>query len=215
MSPLSRCAVGIAVGALLGSSGCALLGKSEVLEVRYFSPEGAGERSATEAPAAKQGLELRLGKVSAAAYLGERIVFRDSSYELGFYEERRWTERPESYLRRALSRSLFEELGVRRIVFGAGPTLDVELSEFTELRGARPLARVRATYILYGARLVQREATVTIELPITAESSQRDSPEPAVRALTEALNGAVRQIVEQVAVELRASRPEERASPTP
>jgi cholesterol transport system auxiliary component len=205
----------LGIGVVLGACGCALLGKSEVLGPRYFSPEGVSSRAAarSSAPSVASGLELRLGRITAAPYLDERIVFRDSSYELGFYEERRWTERPESYLRRALSRSLFEELGVRRIVSGAGPTLEVELSEFAELRGARPVARVRATYMLYGNRLVQREATVTVELPIAASSSQRESPEPTVRAMTEALSLAVRQIVEQAVAELRALPVEERVSP--
>jgi cholesterol transport system auxiliary component len=208
MSANSRHVLALCV--LLGASGCALLGKSDALGPRYFSPEGASSRVAAPAPAS--GLELRLGRITAAPYLGERIVFRDSRYELGFYEERRWTERPESYLRRALSRALFEELGVRRIVSGAGATLDIELSEFAELRGSRPVARVCATYMLYGNRLVRREATVTVELPIAASSSQRESPEPTVRAMTEAMSLAVQQIVEQVVAELRTSRPEERPS---
>jgi cholesterol transport system auxiliary component len=192
-----------------------VLGKSEVLSPRYFSPEGASLEAAARAPAASEtgGLELRLGRITAAPYLDERIVFRDSSYELGFYEERRWTERPESYLRRALSRALFEKHGVRRIVSGAGPTLDVELSEFAEVRGTRPVARACATYMLYGNRLVRREATVTVDVPIAASLPERDSPEPTVRALTEALSNAVQQVVDQVVAELRSPPPEERAGP--
>jgi len=213
LSAFARYAIG--VGVLSSACGCAVLGKSEVLGPRYFSPESASSRAPSRASAstAASGLELRLGRITAAPYLGERIVFRDSIYELGFYEERRWTERPESYLRRALSRALFEELGVRRIVSGAGPTLDLELSEFAEIRGARPSARVRATYLLYGNRLVRREATVTVELPIIVSSSQHESPEPTVRAMTEAMSLAVQQIVEQVVAELRTPVPEEQSGP--
>lgn len=213
MSARSRCAIG--AGVLLGVGGCALLGKSEALTPRYFSPDVAIARTPESAsarvdPAAP---ELRLGRITAAAHLGERIVFRDSNYELNFYEQRRWTERPEAYLRRALARSLFEERGLRRIVSGAGPTLEVELTEFAEVRGAQPVVRVRATYQLYGNRLVEREATVSVELPISASAAQRESPETAVRVMADALSRAVQQIVEQVTAELRTPMPEVRVSP--
>jgi len=197
--------------ALLGVTGCALLGKSDALTPRYFSPDASSSAAARTPAATGAPLELRLGRVTAAAYLGERIVFRDSNYELSFYEQRRWTERPEAYLRRALSRSLFEDHGVRRIVSGAGPTLEVELTEFAELRLERPVARVRATYILYDNRLVQREATVSVELPIAASSAD-ESPEAAVRVMTQALSSAVLQIVEQVLGELATRAP---AAPGP
>jgi cholesterol transport system auxiliary component len=190
---------------VIGASGCALLGKSDALAPRYFSPDLATATAAGSKAASGQGataLELRLGRITAASYLGERIVFRDSNYELNFYEERRWTERPEAYLRRALSQALFQEHGLQRIVSGAGPTLDVELIEFAELRLAQPKARVRATYVLSDNRLVRREATVTVELPFSSDPKQA-SPTPAVRAMSAALSNAVNQIVDQVLAELR------------
>lgn len=195
---------------LLDVSGCALLGKSDALAPRYFSPDLATATAAGSKAASGQGataLELRLGRITAASYLGERIVFRDSNYELNFYEERRWTERPEAYLRRALSQALFQEHGLQRIVSGAGPTLDVELTEFAELRLAEPRARVRATYVLSDNRLVRREATVTVELPFTKGDAKRASPTPAVRAMSAALSNAVNQIVDEVLAELREGTP--------
>lgn len=211
--------IGVAALLTFAANACALLGKGEALTPRYFSPDSASGRmssspspidaSAPPSDSAGMNVELRLGRVSAASYLGERIVFRDSNYELNFYEERRWTEKPGAYLRRALSQSLFEEHGVRRIMSGPGPTLEVELTEFAELRETPPLARVRATYILYDQRLVRREATVTVQLPITkaAGMSQPESPEPAVRAMTDALHGIVERIVAQVLAELRTPEP--------
>src|SRR5688572_26651074 len=99
---------GVVIACLL--SGCALLGKSEAFVPRYFSPDTSSHGKPKAASAARaDGALLKLGRITAASYLGERIVFRDSNYELNFYEERRWTERPEDYLRRALSRALFEE----------------------------------------------------------------------------------------------------------
>jgi cholesterol transport system auxiliary component len=189
---------------------CALLGKSDALTPRYFSPDVWAARKPVK-PASLRTDQvppaLRLGRVTAAAYLNERIAFRSSNYELSFYEERRWTEKPEAYLRRALSSSLFEEHGLRRIVSGPGPTLEVELTEFAELRAPSPQARVRATYILYDQRLVRREATVTVELPIASSASQHDAPERAVRAMTDALSAAVTQIVDRVTVDLESTQP--------
>lgn len=194
-----------ALALLLASNGCALLGKSEPLMPRYFSPE-TSEAGPAQGGARTDGTatELRLGRVSAASHLGERIVFRDSEYELGFYEERRWSERPEHYLRRALARSLFERRGLQRIVSGGGPTLDVELTELAEVKGPSPIARVRVTYVLFDGRAVRAESTITVERPIAAVRNSEAAPEAAVRAMTAALTNAVEQIVERVVTELRS-----------
>ena len=195
---------------------CALLGKNEVLSPSYFSPEAPVTPSQAPIGDATAGahtqLQLRLGRVSAAPYLGERIVFRESEYELGFYEERRWTEKPGAYLKRALSRSLFEEHGVRRIGSGPGPTLEVELTELAELRQTPPMARVRASYVLYDHRLVRTEETVTVELRVGAadpaakgDVSSNSEEVAVVRAMSEALNGLVQRIVERVLAELQTS----------
>ena len=188
------------------ASGCALLSKSDPLTPRYFSPEpaaSAGDDSASARPVKAGGSapELRLGRVTAASYLGERLVYRTSSYELGFYEDRRWTERPDEYFRRSLSRALFESGGARRIVSGSGPTLDVELVEFAELKAPSHVARVQAIYALYDPRAVRTEATVTIELPIRTVSADREAAE-AVRSLSEALSSVVNRIVERVQANL-------------
>lgn len=229
MNARGRLAVSTALACALG--GCALLGKSDALEPRYFSPDSSAQRAGPGAPdlgadaATKGAIELRLGRITAPAYLGERIVYRDSNYELNFYEERRWTERPEDYLRRALARSFFEERGLRRVVSGAGPTLDVELVEFAELRRSPAVARVSATYVLYDNRVVRREATVTMELPIPSTPGQsRASPELTVRAMSDALNRVVEEVADRVIVDLstiapdvnaRPERPSEPPSPLP
>ncbi|MEY2936160.1 MAG: hypothetical protein RL033_6909, partial [Pseudomonadota bacterium] len=93
--------------ACLGS-GCALLSKSQPFSPRYFSPDA--EETAAQHTAAKQTaaastsppLELRLGQIDAAAHLEERIAYRPSQGELGYYDSWRWTEPPQAYLRRAL-----------------------------------------------------------------------------------------------------------------
>lgn len=194
------------VGAL--ASGCALLTKADPLTPRYFSAEPSGPGPApgdalTATPRAglAPARELKLGRVTSASYLGERLVFRDSTYELGFYEDRRWTEKPEAYFRRALSRALYEQGGFRRVVSGAGPTLDCELVEFTELRSPAHLARARVNFVLYDARSVRTEATVTVELPIAAGKDEARAA-ASVAALSLALTSAVDQIVVRVSASL-------------
>jgi cholesterol transport system auxiliary component len=195
--------------ALVASSGCALLSKTDPLTPRYFSPEPTEARPATsssfERSRATDGAadppELRLGRVTSASYLGERLVYRSSSYELGFYEDRRWTEKPETYFRRSLARALFETGGFRHVVSGSGPTLDVELVELAELKGPSHVARARATLVLYDPHSVRTEATVTVELPIRA-ASEKEQAAVTVGALSEALAGAVNQIASRVRTNL-------------
>lgn len=188
-------------------SGCALLTKAEPLTPRYFSAEPSGTGlllgDSVTAPrtSSAPNRELKLGRVTSASYLGERLVFRDSPYELGFYEERRWTEKPEAYFRRALSRALYEQGGFRRVVSGAGPTLDCELVEFAELRAPTHVARARANFVLYDSRSVRTEATVTVELPIAAGKGEAGA-RTSVAALSQALASAVEQIVRRVSANL-------------
>ncbi|HYJ08617.1 MAG TPA: hypothetical protein VEX18_06400, partial [Polyangiaceae bacterium] len=78
---------------------CALTSKADAMTPRYFNPQLA---AVSRSQAAPRPFELRLGQVSSAAHLDERISFRINASEVGFYDDRRWTELPEAYLRRAL-----------------------------------------------------------------------------------------------------------------
>ena len=123
MSAFGKGGFRIRLAAVLGAMGllcaCLLGGRPEA--PRYFRPEpparvesaldGApGERST--APA------LRLHRVTSAAHLKERIVWRTSDVEFGFYDARRWTELPAHYVEQRLSRQLFEVRGLRRATTG-------------------------------------------------------------------------------------------------
>ena len=96
--PGSRLARALLLGCL--ASGCALLTKADPLTPRYFSAEpssvGPVTSGSVTADSSAPARELKLGRVTSASYLGERLVFRDSAYELGFYEARRWTEKTEA-----------------------------------------------------------------------------------------------------------------------
>ena len=190
--------------AAFATAGCALTAKSVPIAPRYFSPDRPADaaRASTKPPGVP--LELRLGRITSSSHLDERLVFRDSDYELGYYEERRWTEDPEEYLRRRLGRVLFEERGLRHVIGGIGPTLEVELIAFEEIRTPKRVARVQLTARLQDARLVRWEETLTVDQPIP-EDSKGDVADAMVAAIGTALGSVVDRIADRVMSELTAT----------
>lgn len=200
-----------AAAAVFAANACALTSKAELVDVRYFSPERTQlpVKNADAGGALSAGpLQVRLGRVTSGANLRERIAYRDSAYELGYYEDLRWTERPETYVRRALGRSLFETHGLQRVLSGDAPTLDVEVIAFDELRlktgrAARACLRV----ILYEDKGVLFEDTLTVDRPV---AGGRPKIESIIEALATALDDAVDQVTVKVqqALNLRRSAAE-------
>jgi cholesterol transport system auxiliary component len=183
--------------------GCALTSKSDPIVPRYFTPERAVDVAGSPQRSPGLGVELRLGHVTHASHLDERLVYRDSDYELGYYQERRWTEAPDEYLKRRLARVLFEERGLRRVVGGAAVTLDVDLVAFDEIRAPKRLARVQVIVRLSDQRLVRWEETLTVDEPLAAASTG-DGPDATVAALGAALREIVGRIADRVVSELAA-----------
>jgi cholesterol transport system auxiliary component len=185
--------------------GCALTSKADAQAPRFFSLETRAPAPELPEPAGTP-LELRLGQVDAAAHLEERIAYRLRGTELAYYDDRRWTEEPEQYLRRALERELFERRHIRRVVSGAGATLDVELTAFEELRGPPARVRLALSYTLHDARQSSLERSLVIERPL----STADDPDVTQRvavALTSALSAAVAQMGEEVADQISLPAP--------
>ena len=204
-----RCALLLCALSALFAAGCALTTKSEPTAPRYFSPERAGDVTRPATRQAGPMAELRLGRVSAASHLDERIVYRDSEYELGYYQERRWTESPDQYLKRRLARVLFEERGLLRVVGGAAATLELELVAFEEIRAPKRLARVQVTTRLHDQRSVRWEETLTVDQPVAATG---DGADVMVEALGTALRAVVDRVADRVVREL-AAPPAVAASP--
>lgn len=189
--------------ALAASSGCGgLLSKGDPGDARYFNLEQA---RATHAGARAEGAELRLGRVTGATHLEDRLVFRDSAYEIGYHRELRWTEPPELSLKRQLARELFEERGLRHAVGGDGPSLDVQLTALDELRAPLHLARARVTATLHDEQVVLWEETLTVERPIIVQEGG-DVPRATVEALGEAMQGVIEQVADRVVRELGERR---------
>lgn len=185
----------------LALAGCALTQKGDPLSVRWFTPETERPRltsaaaPAAPAPAADANAPpLRLGGVTSGRHLRERIVYRDPSFEVGFYDDRRWTERPEVYVRHALARKLFDEGAATPVVGGDVPVLDVEVLAFEELRRAGGRAgRVSLRLVLHDDRRVFAEDTVTVDEP-----AEGDRPAAVVAAIAQALDVACDRVRDRV-----------------
>lgn len=181
--------------------GCALTGKSDPIVPRFFSPDVAAPGTPVHLTAAESGggarptagPALRLGRIVAAAHLREKIAYRTTNHELGFYEEQRWTERPDVYVRRALERRLFESGAFQHVVSGEAPTLDVEVLSFDEVRGARPVAEIKLHVVLADDRVVSYEETVVVDQDIARDR------QPPGEALAAAMATAIARAVDHVA----------------
>ncbi len=162
---------------------------------RYFSPP-LPVRPARVTPAALEGVTLRLLPVAAAELLRDRIVWRRSDVELGFYEQERWTEPPARTFERALARELFEVRGLVRGGRSASHELAVELVACEEVLLPEHRARVVATVALLGAdQTALLERTFAAEEPIAAEDAQ---------AMARAVGAALDRVVLDAADALEA-----------
>jgi ABC-type uncharacterized transport system auxiliary subunit len=197
----TRSAQRVIVLGLLLLQGCAFLSKGDALSPRYFSP---ALEPVSESPAAPAGArELRIGQIEPAAHLSERIAYRISDTELAYYEDRRWTESPEQFVRRALESELFETHAFRRVVAGDAATLDVEVLSFEELR-APERARLSLLITLRDQRHARLERTIVAEVPLDL-ADKADAGPALATAMASALQRATKEIAERVNAELRTN----------
>ncbi|MGZ3453790.1 MAG: ABC-type transport auxiliary lipoprotein family protein [Polyangiales bacterium] len=183
------------------------MNKNDSVVFRYFSPAHISGPTEASAPAPTVGptLQLRLGRVSSASHIKDKIAFRNSDYEIGFYEQLRWTERPDAYLRRAMSRALFEDEHVQQLVSGPGLTLEIELEAFEELRAPRHAARVEVAWMLRNEQVVVRQKTLVVEKAIESPASDTDASAVAT-SMADALGEAIHMMVSSVVAELSRAR---------
>jgi len=195
---------------MLLASGCALLSKAEPSLVRYFDLDRAGKptqgTSDRREGTAASRVSLRLGPVIGAVHLEERLVYRLSQQEIAFHRDWRWTSPPHHYLKLQLARTLFEERGLRHVVGGTGPTLDVQLLDFDEIRTPEHVARARCLARLMLAHEVVLEVTLVVERPIPS-SKHADMPDAIVEALSEVMRLMVTAVADEVTKKLLQGRP--------
>jgi len=211
----SLTSTGLAGILAIAASACALTSKAELTNIRYFSPErltwqhnDAHPVSVPAVTTPNGPVQVRLGRVSSGANLRERIAYRDTAYELGYYEDLRWTERPETYVRRELGRALFATHLVQHVLGSSIPTLDVEVIAFDDLRLTTGRAvRVQLSIILYDEQSVLLEDTLTTEQPVIGNN-------PLIEDMIAAMGHALEQITEQIAVNVKTTLLAQRPVPT-
>lgn len=175
-------------------SGCALLSKQSPEPTRYFTPQD--DAVARPCAGSGRGLSLRLGRVSAAPSIRERIAHRTAQNEVHYYGDRRWNERPDVYLEQALSRMLFECQAMTLVVSGSAPTLQAELTLFEEVEDGPHRVRVQVTLLLHDAGRALVHQTLTVEKQV-AEKPGGDAALRVAEAFSQALEGVVQQVSER------------------
>jgi ABC-type uncharacterized transport system auxiliary subunit len=141
---------------------------------------------APDAGASGSPVAVRLGVVRSPLHLREAMTWRRSEVEVGFYDQRRWTELPATYVERALTRELFGD-GAPIPAAGDVPVLTVELRAFEEVLAPTHEARVALAVELADARCIRLRRTFAASRPI-----EDGAPATVARAIGDALDEAVR-----------------------
>ncbi len=175
-------------------AGCALTRKSPPLELRYFSPA----LPEAAAPTSTCGT-VALGRITASAHLRYRIAHRTSPVEVALYETLRWTDHPDSYVRRALERELFGRAGLSQSLYSSELTLDVDVLGFEQLDTPQPAGRVQLAFRLRDDRAVIASGVLTATQP-----SRSPKIDDVVIAIGEATSAAVADVSSRVAPVVRA-----------
>jgi cholesterol transport system auxiliary component len=166
-------------------AGCALTERSKPIDIHYFAPVLG---SAPLAPAEPE-LRVRLGRITASDHLRAPIAHRTSPVEIGVYDTRRWTDPPETYVRRVLERELVSR--------GRGEnevTLDVEVMAFEEVREPRLAGRVQLRY-----RLRDRQGLLASGLITQARDARSNDFAAVVAAIGKALDQAAVELARTTA----------------
>jgi len=169
---------------------------------RFYEPDSAALHGAVgdrPAAAATAGVPVRLRRVRSAAFFRERIVWRASEVEYGFYEERRWNDLPAHYVERALVTKLRETPGLGLTDDPRAAALYVDVVAFHEVLGPVHVADVALAVSLRGGHRGHLERTFSARVGIAD-----GDPASLARAMGRALDDVVAQVAEGLAASVRA-----------
>jgi len=160
---------------------------------RFFHP--VLSVSASAASVGSKGALLKLRPVQAAAHLDDRIVWRSSEAEVGYYGDERWTEAPSAYVEEALGRELFERRGLRRTASSSAPfALELVVRRFEEVLLPDHLTRVELT-----VSLTDQSRTSLLERTFRVERAVSESSAEAMAvSMGQALAAAIEQVADAV-----------------
>lgn len=166
------------------------LGEGDGTPIRFFSAQPDPDPKGVTA---SEGLELRVRHVTAARHLSDRMVWRASDAEFGFYESRRWTELPVRWVEAALVQELREGHGVMKTDGLSALILDVHLIGFEErLDPHSAEVSIQVAVSRPGAEtLLDRRITRHVSI-------EEDSGDAVARATRMALSEAVQQAAGEI-----------------
>lgn len=176
--------------AVVFAAGCALTSRSQPYQVKWYTPEVL---HAEAPPPRSPGPALRLGAVRSGPELERRIAWSNGAYQMAFYDDRRWTERPARFVTSALRRVLFETRGLQSTDQPTAPLLEVEVVSFEEVRSPRGHYGRVALQIRLSNAPAPLDTTVIRDEPV--QGAQFDD---VVAAISRALDGAANEIAARV-----------------
>jgi ABC-type uncharacterized transport system auxiliary subunit len=148
------------------------------------------------------GFAIRLRGVQSESFLRERIVWRASDVEYGFYEQRRWIDLPAHYVERALKTRIRETPGLRLTDDPRAAVLHVDVLAFDDVLRPTHEANVALAVVLdetgHG-RLLTRTFNARVGI-------DNDEPASLAKAMGQALDDAVAQVAEAVRVRVQDQR---------
>jgi ABC-type uncharacterized transport system auxiliary subunit len=137
---------------------------------------------------------VRLHTVHSAPFLRERMVWRASDVEYGFYEQRRWSELPSRYVRRAVATTLEATAGVLLVDDVNAPRLDVEVLAFDEV-----VAPKHEASVVLAATMRQADRTLLDRTYAARVAIATDDGSGTAQAMGKALDEVAKAVADGVA----------------
>jgi uncharacterized lipoprotein YmbA len=145
---------------------------------------------------------IRLRAVRARPFLRERIVWRTPT-EYGMYEQRRWSELPESYVERAIASALRREAHIDLTDDARAPTLSANVAAFDEV-----LAPTHVANVAVDASLTATDGHRLFDRRFSAEAAVADDdPRSLVHGIGAALDDVSAQVARSAAETLKVGAP--------
>jgi cholesterol transport system auxiliary component len=155
---------------------------------------------------------LHIRRVSATTDLATRIAFGDGAYEVGYYEQRRWTESPDLYVRRALDRALCQERAFRCDGEGDAALLEVDVLRFQEVKTEKAHSALVSLRVVLTTDRPLLDDTIQVVEPVDGTSF-----DDVVAAIGRALDEAADRVANRVGSQLseRGQGPPKSGARTP
>ena len=190
---------------LVGLSGC--LGSRTSPPVRYYSIDGLSATVDTATRTWPVTLGVRV--FGEATRYRDRMLYRVSEVEVGFYEFDRWVEPPGEMVTRVVmahlrASGLFRQITAALDASASAWVLSGDVLRFDEVRSAS--GRHATCRLQLELRRVRDEQLLWSDVITTTAALTDDTPTALARAMSEAVQRAARQLIATVQQRVTAQR---------